>query len=84
MFGHALKQHTCNDMSAALVEYLENGTLRVLYRCPNCRVQVVWLRAQLIFPGHRELVGRCDCPGKLHRFGLDLTGTVVTERGSES
>src|SRR2546426_2295309 len=78
MYNHALKQHTCNVMSAAMVEYLENGTLRVLYRCPKCSVQVIWLRAQLMFPGHRELVGRCDCPGKLHRFGLDLTGSVVT------
>jgi len=78
MYRHALKQHTCNVMSAAMVEYLENGTLRILYRCPNCGVQVIWVRAQLMFPGHRELVGRCDCPGKLHRFGLDLTGSVVT------
>src|SRR3981189_1192744 len=62
MYIHAIKQHTCNDMPGALVEYLENGTIRILYRCPNCAVQVIWLRAQLIFPGHRELVGRCDCP----------------------
>jgi hypothetical protein len=27
------------------------------------------------------LVGRCDCPDKLHKFGLDVTGSVVTERG---
>jgi hypothetical protein len=81
MYIHAIKQHTCNDMSAAIVESLENGTIRILYRCPNCAMQVIWLHAQLIFPGHRELVGRCDCPDRLHKFGLDLTGNVVTEIG---
>jgi hypothetical protein len=78
MYSQTLNEHTCGDMSAAMVEHLENGTVRILYRCHDCGVQVIWLRAQLIFPGHRELVGRCDCPDRVHRFGLDLTGNVVT------